>query len=164
MTDAAGLAALYEQHVGAMVTLATALTGDRDGAEDLAHDCFVRVASRLGVLGDDVRFGSYLRRAVVNACRSRFRRERLERAVLRREGRSASVPGPETAVTEAEAIRVAVMALPYRQRAAVILRFAYDLSEEEVAEALGCSRRAVNSLVSRAMVTLRAHVSGEEDG
>jgi len=50
--------------------------------------------------------------------------------------------------------------LPDRQRAAIVLRFYEDLTERETAEVMRCSTRAVNSLVSRAMVTLRDEVQG----
>ena len=53
---------------------------------------------------------------------------------------------------------IAIQALPYRQRVAVVLRFYEDLSEAETGAILRCSVRAVNSLVSRAMVTLRAEM------
>lgn len=49
----------------------------------------------------------------------------------------------------------AIRALPYRQRAAVVLRFYEDLSEQQTGQVLRCSSRAVNALVSRAMATLR---------
>ena len=49
----------------------------------------------------------------------------------------------------------AIVALPYRQRAAIVLRFYEDLSERQAGAILRCSPRAVNALVSRAMATLR---------
>jgi RNA polymerase sigma factor (sigma-70 family) len=56
----------------------------------------------------------------------------------------------------------ALAALPPRQRTAVVLRYFEDLSEEQVADAMRSSRRAVNALVSRAMSTLRREL-GEEN-
>jgi RNA polymerase sigma factor (sigma-70 family) len=55
----------------------------------------------------------------------------------------------------------AVLALPPRQRAAIVLRFYEDLSERETADALGCSTAAAKSLVARAMQTLRAQIESE---
>jgi RNA polymerase sigma factor (sigma-70 family) len=54
-----------------------------------------------------------------------------------------------------------VLALPPRQRAAVVLRFYEDLSERETADALGCSASAAKSLVARAMRALRARIESE---
>jgi DNA-directed RNA polymerase specialized sigma24 family protein len=68
----------YERHIGPMVALAAALIGDA-AAGDVAHDRFVRVLARDGAIRRDAPLDAYLRRAVVNACRSRWRRVRIER-------------------------------------------------------------------------------------
>jgi len=137
------------------------LTGDRDLAQDVAHEAFVRVAGRFGHLRTPGSFETYLRRTVINLCRDHFRRARLERAYLRREAhrppRVETSPDPG----ERDELWSAVQALPYRQRAAVVLRFYEDLSEEQVGEALRCSTRAVNALVSRATENLRKRVRRE---
>lgn len=59
-------------------------------------------------------------------------------------------------------MRAALAQLPIRQRAAVVLRFYADLSEQQVADALGCSVTAERSLVFRAMETLRTRIGGDE--
>ncbi|HZD17266.1 MAG TPA: sigma factor-like helix-turn-helix DNA-binding protein, partial [Actinomycetota bacterium] len=56
----------------------------------------------------------------------------------------------------------AVLELPRRQRAAVVLRFYEDLSERETAEILRCSTAAAKSLVARAMEGLRQRVRRDE--
>jgi RNA polymerase sigma-70 factor (sigma-E family) len=153
-TSRTSLAELYERHVGQMVSLARLLTGDRDVAEDVAHDAFVRVAGRFGALRDPGAFEAYLRRTVVNLCRGRFRRLRVERAFLKGQRpptEEVEPHGPE----DRDALWSAIGALPYRQRAAVVLRFYEDLSEQQTGQVLRCSSRAVNALVSRAMATLR---------
>jgi RNA polymerase sigma factor (sigma-70 family) len=152
------LGELYERYVGRAVTLAAVLTGDRYLAEDLAHDCFVRVAARVGRLGGDQRFEAYLQRSVVNACRSRFRRLALERTFLARE-RVATVAEPSLPLDE-DLMR-ALRALPYRQRAAIALRYLDDLTEEQTGRILRCSPRAVNALVSRGLATLRSTLEQE---
>jgi RNA polymerase sigma factor (sigma-70 family) len=62
--------------------------------------------------------------------------------------------GPE----ERDALWRALLALPTRQRAALVLRFYEDLSEREAAEVLGCSVGALNQLVVRGMAGLRARI------
>ena len=56
----------------------------------------------------------------------------------------------------------AILRLPFRQRAAIVLRFYEDLSEDQTAAVLRCTTRAANSLVSRAMTTLRRDLAKEE--
>lgn len=158
------VAELYQRHVGRATALAWLLTGDPYLAEDLAHDAFLRAAGRFGGLRDPQAFDGYLRRTVVNLCRARLRRLRVERAFLRREvvvapDRSGS---GSFAVEDRDLVWDAIRRLPQRQRAAVVLRFYEDLSEREVGDILRCSPRAVNALVSRAMSQLREAMKGEE--
>ena len=49
----------------------------------------------------------------------------------------------------------AIAALPYRQRAAIVMRFWHDCSEVEIAAALGCRPGTVGSLIHRALAELR---------
>jgi len=155
------LAELYERHVGRAIGLARVLTGDHVVAEDLAHEAFIRSASRLGALGDPTRFEAYLLRAVVNLARSRARRHRIEVAFIQRHPPVAAVPASD--VETSAMIREALLRLPVRQRAAITLRYFDDLSEAQVATALGCSPKAVNDLVRRAREQLRRELRDEED-
>ena len=158
----AGLDELYARHADAAGSLAYLLTGDPYLAEDVVQDAFVRLAGRFRHLRNPDAFGAYLRRTVVNLCRAHWRRARVERAYLRREESLAQewVPPPEAGLG-GDVVR-AMRCLPYRQRAAVVLRYFEDLSEAQAAEALRCSSRAVNALVSRALAALRTQLGGEE--
>lgn len=151
---------LYERHVGRAVGLARVLTGDHSAAEDIAHDAFIRVASRLGALRDPARFEPYLLRTVVNLSRSRARRRRVEQAFLARQRPEEAGLDPDP--DEREVVRAALLRLPVRQRAAISLRYFDDLSEEQVSFALGCTPKAVNGLVRRARAELR-RILGEEE-
>jgi RNA polymerase sigma-70 factor (sigma-E family) len=153
------LAALYEEHVGRAVGLATLLTGDRHVAEDIGHDAFLKVAGRFGDLRDPQAFGAYLRRTVVNMCRARARRQGRERDALDREVR-IEVVDPDRTAEDRDQLWPAIRRLPYRQRAAVVLRYWEDLSEAQIAATMRCSPRAVNALLSRAMAMLRTEVGG----
>jgi len=153
---------LYVRNAPAALRLAFFLTGDRELAQDLVQDAFVRIAGRFGYLRQPDSFEAYLRRTIVNLFTSHLRRLRLERAEIAREkAERADDPPPVDAVEHDELVR-ALRHLPERQRAAVVLRFYEDLTEREAAEVMRCSPRAVNSLVSRAMVTLRDEMRGWE--
>lgn len=152
---------LYARHAPGAARLAFLLTGERELAEDVVHDAFVRLAGRFAGLRNPDAFEVYLRRTVVNLCRGQWRRRRTERAYLRREGAAAAGARswqPDVAARD-EMLR-ALQALPERQRAAVVLRFYEDLSERQTAEVLGCAVGTVKSLVSRAMATLRHELEG----
>lgn len=159
----ARIADLYVRHAPAGFRLAYLLTGDRNLAEDLLHDAFVRVVSRLRHLRQPDAFDTYLRRTIVNLSKNAFRRRGLERAQLDREERQPALESRQPNVPLEQDMRKALLALPERQRAAIVLRFYEDLSEPEIAEILRCRPGTVRSLVFRAMRTLRADLGDEAD-
>lgn len=141
----ATLAALHRDRYAAMVRLATLLVDSQDTAEEVVQDCFVRLYPRFDRIDDPA---AYLRRSVVNACRSAGRRRTLERALLRTD-RPASVE------LGADEILDALAGLPARQRAALVLRYYDDLPEADIAVVLGCRPGTVKSLISRGLARLR---------
>jgi RNA polymerase sigma-70 factor (sigma-E family) len=153
---------LYERHIGAGMRLAYLLTGNRQQAEDLVQEAFVRCVGRFRHLRVPDAFDAYLRRAIVNLHTSGLRRRRLERAWLASErvhaARSASsLPD----VAGREDLWRALAKIPARQRAALVLRFYEDLSERETANVLGSSVAAVKSLVARGSAALRDEIGSE---
>ncbi len=99
---------------------------------------------------------AYVRRMVVNEIigsrRHGWRRRERPHELVEPPGAS---PSPETGVVERDAVWAAVRALPVRQRAVIVLRYYEDLSEQEIADALGCSRGTVKSQASAALASLR---------
>jgi RNA polymerase sigma-70 factor (sigma-E family) len=160
MTGARDLARLYEQHAPAALRLAYVLTGDHALAEDLVQDAFVRIIGRLGQLRSEVAFDAYLRRTVVNLSYGTFRRRRVERAWLARERGTVRRDGEEPdGVEERDELWHRLASVAPRQRAALVLRYYEDLSEEQAAQVLGCSTRALRSLTSRGLQALRTQES-----
>lgn len=156
------LAEFYAAHADSTKRLAFLLTGDKELAEDITQDAFVKIAGRIGGLRNRDASAAYLRQTVVNLSRSHFRRKRVERAYLQREAsgpQSESVEGRD--VVEADALWNELHRLAYRQRCAVVLRYYEDLSEHQTAEVLKCSVGAVKALTNRAMEQLRANVGSE---
>jgi RNA polymerase sigma factor (sigma-70 family) len=128
-----------------MVRLAYALTGSETLAQDLVHDVFIRAHSHWRRVEHP---RSYVRAAVVNACRSASRRSRRERS-------ADALFVVEDAALEADEMFDALSALPYRQRAALVMQFYEGLPQSEIAEILGCREGTVASLVHRGLAQLR---------
>jgi RNA polymerase sigma-70 factor (sigma-E family) len=156
----ARLEELYVRHAPAAVGMAYLLTGNREAAEDLVQEAFIRAAGRFQHLRDAEAFPSYLRRTVVNLHLSRLRRIRVERSYLARQ-QGAPVGSSMPDITGRADVWAGVQRLPARQRAAIVLRYYEDLSERESAEVLRCSMSAMKSLVTRAMRTLRDQMGSE---
>lgn len=136
--------AIYRAHYPAMMRLGYLLTGSNEAAEDIVHDVFLRVRSHLPLDHP----ASYLRTAVVNACRSDHRRA----VVARRH-----TPPPASLVMPRDLVdfRDVLLGLPLRQRAAVVLRYFCDMSDADIAELLACRPATVRSLVQRGLSNLR---------
>ena len=150
------LTALYTAHYRGLVRLAAYLLHDRDSAEEVVQDAYVKVHGRWRGVRDLDKGEAYLRQSVVNLCRSRLR----HRTVV---ARHAPAPMPDGASAESGALDslertkvvTALAALPLRQREAIVLRYYADLSEAQTAHAMGISPGAVKSHTSRGMAALR---------
>src|SRR6266545_4922877 len=158
-TEGSRLAELYVRHAAEATRLAYLLTGDRQLAEDLVQDAFVKLAGRLVHLRDPGAFDAYLRRTVVNLANSFYRRKRLERAYLKREEGAARAAEVQIDPGARDELWGAMRRLSERQRAAIVLRYYEDLSEQQVADILNCRPGTVKSLVSRGLATLRDEIT-----
>lgn len=151
---------LYSENMAAAVRLAYLMTGDQQQARDIAQDAFVKVAGRFHGLRNPDAFPAYLRTTVVNLSRGHLRRLRTQRAYLARQP-ARETPAPTPDVETRDEMWSALQRLPVRQRAALVLRYYDDLSERQIADALGSSESAVKSLLSRGLQQLRAEMRGE---
>ena len=159
-----GLDELYAVHAGAATRLAFLLTGDKELAQDLVHDAFIRATGKFQHLRSSDSFGPYLKRVVVNLSRDHFRRKVVERRWLDRERSGVVARFDDHDPSDRPAVIGAIVQLPHRQRTAIVLRYYEDLTERQVAEAMNVSHRAARSLLSRGMATLRTIMEGETDG
>lgn len=150
---------LYAAHWRSLVRLAVLLVRDQGLAEEIVQDAFVAVHGRWRRLRDPGRGLAYLRQTVVNRSRSALR----HRAVVERHATTAKAAVEPVAGADDEAVATerraqvlaALQALPARQREVMALRYYADLSEAEIADALGISRGAVKSHASRGAAALR---------
>jgi RNA polymerase sigma-70 factor (sigma-E family) len=145
----------------ALARTAFLLTGDRGQAEDLVQ---ASLAATLGAW-DRVAVGAaeaYTRKTLVRlAHRSRKRRWRGEVPTELADLPAAVTPATDLAL--ALDTRALMAALPWEQRAVLVLRFFDDLSERETARVLGCSVGTVKSRTSRAVARMRAVLLNDQE-
>ncbi|MEU7001568.1 SigE family RNA polymerase sigma factor [Nonomuraea sp. NPDC046570] len=138
----------------ALLRAAHQLTGHPCDAEDLLQSALAKTYLAWDHIQDRTALDGYVRRAMVNLNISQWRRRRLE------EYPAEELPEPPVEGAGSgeldELLDAALARLPDRMRAAIILRYYDDLSEPEIARALGISLGTVKSTVSRAMAKLRA--------
>ncbi|GGY36849.1 SigE family RNA polymerase sigma factor [Streptomyces djakartensis] len=147
--------AFFERHYAELSRLAYLLTGESDTADDLAADALLALWHRWDRVRAADRPAAYARGVVANLARTRIRsavRER-RRIALFWSQREENIENPDVAgvVDVQEALR----RLPFRKRACVVLRHAFDLSERDTALALGVSVGTVKSQTSKGMAELQ---------
>lgn len=151
---------LAQQQTG-LLRAAYLLTGDSTRAQDLVQETFVRLlASWRQVERADVP-EAYAQRVLLNTFLTGHRRRwhgELPHAEL---PDASGEQSPYAAVDDHDELRRALLSLPARQRAAVVLRHHQDLSEARTAELLGCSVGTVKSLTSRGLAALRVALAEE---
>jgi len=154
--------AMYSTHYRSLVRLAALLVRDVATAEEVVQDSFIAMHGAWRRLRDNDKALSYLRQSVVNRSRSVLR----HRVVV---DRNAPKPAPDMPSAEQGALTLlertavvsALRSLPPRQREALVLRYYGDLSEAQIASAMGISRGAVKSHTARAIASLRAELEME---
>lgn len=138
------------------------LTGNRADAEDLVQAALAKTYLAWDRIEDRSALDGYVRRAMVNTHISWWRRRRLEEYPTD-EIPDQAVADQTGSSDMADTLRRAVDRLPQRMRAAVVLRYFEDMTEAEVAAALGVSLGTVKSTVSRAVAKLRIDAELQAD-
>jgi len=165
----AALTELYAAHWHSLVRLSWLLVRDQHVAEETVQDAFVAMHSRWSQLRDQDLALAYLRRSVVNGSRSVLRHRTVEDRYLRAETSARTAYGTTTepsaetrAVQHATGDRLvaALGRLPRRQREVLTLRYYLDLSEAQIADALGISAGSVKAHAHRGLTGLRSDVEG----
>jgi RNA polymerase sigma-70 factor (sigma-E family) len=145
----------YAEHYRALVRLALLLVRDMATAEEVVQDSFVALHLSRRRLADSDRASAYLRQTVVSRSRSVLRHRVPAGEHRPGSGMPGAEQGPATA-REVSDVMTALHALPPRQREALVLRQYADLSEDQVAAAMGVSRSAVRRHTADGMAALRA--------
>jgi RNA polymerase sigma-70 factor (sigma-E family) len=148
------VAALYETHALALTKLAYVMLGDKASAEDVVQDAFFGLHRSWGRLSDPAMAVPYLRRSVLNGCKSVIRWRRVRARRVLHEPAAASAESAVLAGEEQQSVLAAIRRLPARQREALILRFYLLEPEAEVARLMGISPSTVRSTTHRALAAL----------
>jgi RNA polymerase sigma-70 factor (sigma-E family) len=158
------VALTFEEYVAsrgpALVRLARLLTADHHRAEDLAQDVLARAYVHWRRIQRTDRPDVYVRRMLVNANVSSWRRARREVSVEWVDDRPSNADLGAGAAARDEMWRL-VAVLPPRQRAVLVLRYYEDLDDATIAEILDCSAVTVRTHAMRALATLRQRFAAQ---
>ncbi|MGW4484578.1 sigma-70 family RNA polymerase sigma factor [Amycolatopsis sp. NPDC004368] len=144
------------ERLDGLLRYATVLTDDPHLAQDIVQDVLLRAQERWAKIDSPP---TYVRRMVTNEYLS-WRRRAVRRVVpSSHEVLDAIGPpaaDPAVAYDERDEMLARLAALPRKQRAAVVLRYYENYSDEEIGAVLRCAPSTVRSQISRALATLRA--------
>ena len=149
-------ARLVDGHYDRCARIAYRILGNREDAEEAVQDAFLRAYRALGSYEDRERFSPWLTRILVNQCRTMYAR------VTRRDQMFSDMAAIAEPFVAHEAVGdawpdldLALAQLPPDQREAIVLRYADDMSYEEMARVTGAGQSALKMRVQRAFTRLR---------
>jgi RNA polymerase sigma-70 factor (ECF subfamily) len=153
--DADAFARLVARYQRMIHALTYRMSGSETDASDLAQETFVQAWRRLATFRREARFSSWLYRIAVNLCLNWKARQARE-ALFREEWSNAAVVADSGgADRRAAQVREALLKLPAKQRAAVVLTVYDGLKHDEAAQVLGCSEATVSWRVFAAKAKLK---------
>jgi RNA polymerase sigma-70 factor (ECF subfamily) len=168
--DEGSFADLLHRHRNPVVNYLYRMVQNAAIAEELAQDVFLRVYRARANYEPSAKFTTWLYCIATNVALNHLRDGRMARRMAALDdpendiGRGLAAPEPNVeqrmvARSGNWEVRQAVMALPAKQRAAVILHKYQELDYRQIAASLGCSESAVKSLLFRAYESLRVRLS-----
>jgi len=154
-----GFAGFVRENMPALLRTAYLLTGNGQQAEELVQDTLVRLYPKWArVEAADVPL-AYVRRSIANAHINQMRRSGRRELAFEQVPERSDPHDALGQLADRDQIWAGLRLLSARQRAALVLRFFEDLSDEQTAAALGCRVGTVRSLVSRGLGTLREQMT-----
>lgn len=160
---------LFRRYTPRLVTFLARMVRDRDRAEELAQEAFVRIFLARDRYEPKARFSTWIFGIASNLALNDLGRayRRRERPLDAPAAGSVADPAPSAeealeAKEKARGLEEAIGALPDRQRAALLLRVEQGLGYEEIGEALGATVHSVKSLIHRARTALLDSTGGRE--
>jgi RNA polymerase sigma-70 factor (sigma-E family) len=147
---------LFHRHYRSLLGTARLLVDDPGAAEEVVQDAFVALHRHWPTMRDPAAALGYLRTSVLNGARGRLRRRRTAQRHLTAMVGTDAEGAEDVAVrhTEQRAVAEALRRLPRRQRECLVLRYYANLSEAEIAAALGISAGSVKTHAHRALSAL----------
>lgn len=151
------VAELFTDQARSLVRLAGFFCDDRNAAEDLVQEAFIRLHRTAGSIKDPTRAPAFLRSIVINLARDHNRRGLMSLRHRSSFDQPRTTPSFEDAAIDGEddrAVLRALRELPDRQRSCLVLRYYMELSESETAETLGISKSSVKTHCRRGLSAL----------
>ena len=156
MVEPSAFEEFVREHATSLLKTSYLLTGDRGRAEDLLQDTLTRLYPRWSRVESAQNPVAYVRRSLTNEFLNARRRRVLHIVDIDVSDHHEPLPDIGDAIATRDETILLLRILNDRQRAAVVMRYFDDLDDSEIATALDCREATVRSLVSRALIRMRA--------
>ena len=156
--------ALFEQEGSSLVRLARLFVDDRNAAEDLVQEAFIRLARSAARIEDRSKAAAYLRSIVLNLARDHNRRGLVSlRHQLPFDDRRASVEDEITLRDDQRRVIEALRDLPHRQRDCLVLRYYHELGIDDIGTTLSISPNSVKTHLRRGLEALERNLTQAQE-
>jgi RNA polymerase sigma-70 factor (sigma-E family) len=145
---------LFRREAPSLVRLARLFVDDRNAAEDLVQEAFIRLARSAHRLHDRAKAPAYLRSIVLNLARDHNRRGLVSLRHHLPADDQAAVEDEVTLREDQQRVIDALRELPHRQRDCIVLRYYDELGIDDIANTLGISRNSVKTHLGRGLDAL----------
>jgi RNA polymerase sigma factor (sigma-70 family) len=153
---------LFQEEGAPLVRLARLFVDDRNAAEDLVQEAFIRLARSAHRITDETKAAAYLRSIVLNLARDHNRRGLVSlRHRPPADDRSAAADDRLELREDQQAVLDALRELPLQQRSCVVLRYYDELGIAAISETLGISENSVKTHLKRGMAALSRRFEGD---
>ena len=150
---------LFEREGRSLVRLARLFVDDRNAAEDLVQEAFIRLARSASRIKDDAKAAAYLRSIVLNLARDHNRRGLVSlRHRLPLDDERAQEVDELVLREDQRQILEALRDLPHRQRDCLVLRYYQELGIDDIAATLGISRNSVKTHLQRGLAAMESRL------
>ena len=150
---------LFRQEASSLVRLARLFVDDRNAAEDLVQEAFIRLARSAHRLHDPVKAPAYLRSIVLNLARDNNRRGLVSLRHHLPEDVQRAVEDEITLREDQQEVIDVLRELPHRQRECLVLRYYDELGIDDIATTLGISRNSVKTHLTRGLSALERRLT-----
>lgn len=156
--------ALFRQEGSSLVRLARLFVDDRNAAEDLVQEAFIRLARSAGRIQDRSKAAAYLRSIVLNLARDHNRRGLVSlRHQLPFDEERASFEDEIDMKEDQRHVIEALRDLPHRQRDCLVLRYYHELGIDDIAATLAVSPNSVKTHLQRGLAALERRLASGGD-
>lgn len=156
---------LFEREGRSLVRLARLFVDDRNAAEDLVQEAFIRLARSASRIKDDTKAAAYLRSIVLNLARDHNRRGLVSlRHRLPLDDERAQEVDELVLRDDQRQILEALRDLPHRQRDCLVLRYYQELGIDDIAATLSISRNSVKTHLQRGLAAMESRLGDLRTG